>query len=157
MSDGVANVAVDHSRHSEPLQTGRVGDVFDLACPVKQPVLSHMGALGPKTEGALNEVADIRYSNTASCAVDHIKLSWPRSASVGDEMAMEGEAMSLVTLSLAADRARRPSKWKKLLAEIRQRARSRDELTTLDDHALSDVGLTRSDASNEASKPFWQS
>jgi len=65
--------------------------------------------------------------------------------------------MSLVTLSLAADRARRPSKWKKLLAEIRQRARSRDELTTLDDHALSDVGLTRSDASNEASKPFWQS
>jgi uncharacterized protein YjiS (DUF1127 family) len=65
--------------------------------------------------------------------------------------------MSLMTLSVTAVRSRRLPKWKRLLIELRQRARSRYELMTLDDHALSDIGLTRADASNEAGKPFWHS
>lgn len=62
--------------------------------------------------------------------------------------------MSLMTLRATAIRSRRLPKWKQLLAELRQRAFSRYELMTLDDRALSDVGLTRADASNEAGKPF---
>jgi uncharacterized protein YjiS (DUF1127 family) len=63
--------------------------------------------------------------------------------------------MSLMTLSVTAVPSRRLPKWRKLLAQLRQRARSRHELMMLDDRALSDVGLTRADASTEASKPFW--
>jgi uncharacterized protein YjiS (DUF1127 family) len=65
--------------------------------------------------------------------------------------------MSLMILSVTANsRSRRLPRWKQLLAELRQRARSRYELMALDDRQLSDVGLTRTEASHEASKPFWQ-
>ena len=39
----------------------------------------------------------------------------------------------------------------------RQRARSREELSRLSNHMLKDIGLSRSDALREASKPFFRS
>jgi uncharacterized protein YjiS (DUF1127 family) len=42
------------------------------------------------------------------------------------------------------------------IAEWRRRARSRRDLMTLNDRELSDAHLTRCDALNEASKPFWK-
>jgi uncharacterized protein YjiS (DUF1127 family) len=66
--------------------------------------------------------------------------------------------MSLMTLSVTAVRSRRLRTWSELQAvfiEWRQRVRSRYDLMMLDDRQLRDVGLTRSDARNEASKPFW--
>jgi uncharacterized protein YjiS (DUF1127 family) len=36
------------------------------------------------------------------------------------------------------------------------RSRERRALLSLDDHMLRDVGLSRAEISNEASKPFWQ-
>jgi uncharacterized protein YjiS (DUF1127 family) len=67
--------------------------------------------------------------------------------------------MSLVALSLTAVRTRRVPSWSELQAvfnEWRQRARSRYELSMLDDHQLWDMGMTHTDADNEADKPFWQ-
>jgi uncharacterized protein YjiS (DUF1127 family) len=49
--------------------------------------------------------------------------------------------------------------WAELVAQIgewRRRIRSRDELLTLDDRDLQDIGLTHLDARREASKPFWR-
>ena len=43
-----------------------------------------------------------------------------------------------------------------LFAEWRRRARTRNELVMLNDRQLSDIRLSRSDALNEASKPFWR-
>jgi uncharacterized protein YjiS (DUF1127 family) len=66
--------------------------------------------------------------------------------------------MSLMTLSVTAVRSRRLPKWSELRAvfiEWRGRINSRYELMMLDDRQLWDVGLTRSDAANEAGKPFW--
>jgi uncharacterized protein YjiS (DUF1127 family) len=36
-----------------------------------------------------------------------------------------------------------------------ERASSRDELRNFGDRDLSDIGLSRADASREATKPFW--
>ncbi|MGA2313513.1 MAG: DUF1127 domain-containing protein [Xanthobacteraceae bacterium] len=47
------------------------------------------------------------------------------------------------------------SQRKNGLAGWRQRARSRDELATLSDRVLQDIGLSRCTANFEASKPFW--
>jgi uncharacterized protein YjiS (DUF1127 family) len=38
----------------------------------------------------------------------------------------------------------------------RERARGRQQLRTLDDHLLRDIGLTRLQAEAEANKPFWR-
>lgn len=67
--------------------------------------------------------------------------------------------MSLLTLSVTAARTRRVPSWSELRAafkEWRERARSRYELSMLDDHQLWDIGMTRTDAHTEADKPFWQ-
>jgi uncharacterized protein YjiS (DUF1127 family) len=68
-------------------------------------------------------------------------------------------AMSAMTHHVAAISARRLLDWSKLkaaLVEWRNRAVSRRELKELSDHDLSDLALTRPEADNEASKPFWQ-
>jgi uncharacterized protein YjiS (DUF1127 family) len=52
-----------------------------------------------------------------------------------------------------------PSLRKKLvetLREWRRRLRSRRDLMTLSDRDLWDMRLTRTDAEQEASKPFWR-
>jgi len=41
------------------------------------------------------------------------------------------------------------------LALWQERMHERHQLRMLDDHMLHDVGLTRADVENEASKPFW--
>jgi uncharacterized protein YjiS (DUF1127 family) len=43
-----------------------------------------------------------------------------------------------------------------LVGEWMHRIESRRELAGLTDRALRDVGITRVDAINEASKPFWR-
>jgi uncharacterized protein YjiS (DUF1127 family) len=47
------------------------------------------------------------------------------------------------------------SQVKRHIAEWRIRACSRNELAILSDRTLRDIGLSRSDAMFEASKPFW--
>ena len=49
--------------------------------------------------------------------------------------------------------------WRRLLSTLRlwqQRARGRQQLRDLDDHALRDIGITRLQAEAEAAKPFWR-
>jgi uncharacterized protein YjiS (DUF1127 family) len=43
-----------------------------------------------------------------------------------------------------------------LLLIWQQRARDRQQLQTLSDYMLRDIGLTRADVFAEASKPFWR-
>jgi uncharacterized protein YjiS (DUF1127 family) len=43
-----------------------------------------------------------------------------------------------------------------LLKTWRRRAYERQTLVTLSDAMLRDIGITRCDAMNEASKPFWR-
>jgi uncharacterized protein YjiS (DUF1127 family) len=43
-----------------------------------------------------------------------------------------------------------------LIGEWIHRIESRRELASLSDCALRDIGITRVDAINEASKPFWR-
>jgi len=67
--------------------------------------------------------------------------------------------MSLMSLTITAVHSRRLPRWielKALFGEWRQRARSRYELTALNERELSDAGLTRMDACNEHEKPFWR-
>ena len=67
---------------------------------------------------------------------------------------------------------RRTAEWRLVLAERwcaglaaitailwqwRERSRSRRALAAFDDHQLSDIGLSRADASRESSKWPWQS
>ena len=44
----------------------------------------------------------------------------------------------------------------KVMLVWRERARQRRALTSLDDHLLRDVGLSRAEAVREARKPFWR-
>jgi uncharacterized protein YjiS (DUF1127 family) len=42
------------------------------------------------------------------------------------------------------------------VSEWRRRSRDRRELAAMSDRSLRDIGLTRYDATYEASKPFWR-
>jgi uncharacterized protein YjiS (DUF1127 family) len=64
-----------------------------------------------------------------------------------------------MTFSPTAVRTRRLPSWNELRAvfkEWRDRASSRRELRMLADCQLWDMRMTRTDAHNEANKPFWQ-
>jgi len=50
----------------------------------------------------------------------------------------------------------RLKKFKELLALWRRRSYERQVLAGLSDPLLRDIGITRCDAMNEASKPFWR-
>jgi uncharacterized protein YjiS (DUF1127 family) len=66
--------------------------------------------------------------------------------------------MSTITLAFATVRPQRLLHWNKVkacFAEWRHRARSRRELANLSVTELLDIGLTRTDACHETSKPFW--
>ena len=43
-----------------------------------------------------------------------------------------------------------------LALSAHERWRQRQHLMMLDDHLLKDIGLSRSDADQESSKPFWK-
>ena len=53
------------------------------------------------------------------------------------------------------DRGLRWSQVKRNLAEWQRRARSRNELMNLSDRSLRDIGISRSAADFEATRPFW--
>jgi uncharacterized protein YjiS (DUF1127 family) len=42
------------------------------------------------------------------------------------------------------------------IVEWKHRSRSRRELLTLDEHELSDAGITHAEARTEGRKPFWR-
>ena len=75
--------------------------------------------------------------------------------------------MSLTTLALRHNTFRflAPSAWERrvrpwpalvaTLALWRQRRRTRQQLSTLDDRALADIGLTRAQQLIECSRPSW--
>jgi uncharacterized protein YjiS (DUF1127 family) len=46
--------------------------------------------------------------------------------------------------------------WIDLLLSWWEVARQRRDLATLDDQALHDIGLSRSDVAAETAKPFWR-
>jgi uncharacterized protein YjiS (DUF1127 family) len=64
----------------------------------------------------------------------------------------------------ASRRARRGSSWAHIVQRAvdlvltwRRRARDRQQLQSLSDRMLRDIGLTRADVFAEASKHFWRS
>jgi uncharacterized protein YjiS (DUF1127 family) len=64
------------------------------------------------------------------------------------------------TMNWSTGRTFRLSCWKEVkrrFAEWCLRARSRNELITLNEWILRDIGVSRFDAKSEASKPFWMS
>jgi len=66
--------------------------------------------------------------------------------------------MSTTILDVTPVCPRRALRWsqvKRHLSEWRQFARSRNELMSLSDRALADIGISRSTARFEASKSFW--
>lgn len=68
-----------------------------------------------------------------------------------------GHALSqtsdLVTLAIGFIRL--PIKLLTVVGEWQHRSSQREHLGDLDDRLLKDMGLTRSDVFQEASKPFW--
>jgi uncharacterized protein YjiS (DUF1127 family) len=46
--------------------------------------------------------------------------------------------------------------WIALVKMWWRRMQDRQTLATMDDQSLHDIGITRCDAMNEASKPFWR-
>ena len=67
--------------------------------------------------------------------------------------------MSALHLTDYATQARAPRNiagFLSVIGEWAHRIESRRELAGLCDRALRDIGLTRVDAINEASKPFWR-
>jgi len=68
------------------------------------------------------------------------------------------EAAMSISTNAACVGPHRSSPWGQLnllLDEWWQRSRSRNELESLDNAMLRDIGLSRSEAGFEASKPFW--
>ncbi len=62
------------------------------------------------------------------------------------------------TVTMTNYRTRRVFDWdrvKSRIAEWQQRSRSRQELESLSDASLHDIGITRCDVHREARKPFW--
>jgi len=51
---------------------------------------------------------------------------------------------------------RAPAKMIDMILTWQERAEERAHLASLDDHALSDVGLSRADVQHEVSLPFWR-
>ena len=74
------------------------------------------------------------------------------------------EELPIRTLVAYASDAIAGTTWKELLgfgahkamAEWRRRARMRNELTTLSDGDLRDIGWTRAEVDAERRKPFWR-
>ena len=69
--------------------------------------------------------------------------------------------MTTIVLNIVA--SLRPKSWSHFFAGIKHhllewghRTRSRLELSTMGDHELWDLGMTRGTAIFEATKPFWQ-
>jgi uncharacterized protein YjiS (DUF1127 family) len=67
--------------------------------------------------------------------------------------------MSMAQISEGLNWQRRDRDGRGLIALLktwRRRAEERQTLVTMSDMMLRDIGITRCDAMNEASKPFWR-
>lgn len=60
-----------------------------------------------------------------------------------------------MSISTTTGRAERPSGLMSLFGDMRELRRQRTALAHLDPHLLNDIGLTRSEARREASRPAW--
>jgi uncharacterized protein YjiS (DUF1127 family) len=60
-----------------------------------------------------------------------------------------------MTLKSISQQSSTWSHFKHRIVEWRRRSLSRQELESLSDATLRDIGITRCDAKLEASKPFW--
>jgi uncharacterized protein YjiS (DUF1127 family) len=72
---------------------------------------------------------------------------------------MKESAMSMAQISEGMNWRKRDRDGRGLIALLktwRRRAEERQMLVTMSDMMLRDIGITRCDAMNEASKPFWR-
>jgi uncharacterized protein YjiS (DUF1127 family) len=72
---------------------------------------------------------------------------------------MKESAMSMAQISEGMNWRKRDRDGSGLIALLktwRRRADERQTLVTMSDIMLRDIGITRCDAMNEASKPFWR-
>jgi uncharacterized protein YjiS (DUF1127 family) len=63
-----------------------------------------------------------------------------------------------MTTTIISFQTQRLFSWQKVMRRIgewQRRSRSRQELESLSDATLRDIGITRCDAHREAHKPFW--
>lgn len=65
-------------------------------------------------------------------------------------------ALHLADYAIHTRAPRNIARFLSVIGEWAHRIESRRELAGLCDRALRDIGLTRVDAINEASKPFWR-
>ena len=66
--------------------------------------------------------------------------------------------MSTMSLGITTVRSRRGLRWSQVkqgLAEWQRGARSRNELMSLSDRCLQDIGVSRCTSDFEGCKPFW--
>ncbi|CDF84997.1 hypothetical protein PKB_3658 [Pseudomonas knackmussii B13] len=71
---------------------------------------------------------------------------------------MKAQLGFVITPHKAARNALHPSLWQRLQARIwrwRELARQREQLASLSDEALKDIGLSRADILQESETPFW--
>lgn len=67
--------------------------------------------------------------------------------------------LNIFIRALDAERKKEVFSWKRVMKQCRvyqARAGQRRQLLQLSDRQLNDIGITRVDAFQEASKPFWQ-
>jgi uncharacterized protein YjiS (DUF1127 family) len=65
---------------------------------------------------------------------------------------------AMTTTTMTSFRSQGLSSWERVmrrLGEWQRRSRSRQELESLSDATLRDIGITRCDVHREANKPFW--
>ncbi len=80
-------------------------------------------------------------------------IAWLEVSSNLQRRAHLAHAVDRAVLRPLADRALRAAA---VLGEWQRRRRDRGELARLDPRLLRDIGITRYDALQEASKPFWK-
>lgn len=65
---------------------------------------------------------------------------------------------AMTTTTMTSFRTQRTFSWDQVIrriAEWQRRSRSRQELESLSDATLRDIGISRCDAHREMHKPFW--
>jgi uncharacterized protein YjiS (DUF1127 family) len=100
-----------------------------------------------------------RTGKTENCACSHILLGL---AAVSVQMRRTEFAMNTINWDLRNLTAQTHSGlcWsdiKRQLVDWQHNIRSRNELESLDDRCLQDIGISRGTTSLEAAKPFWMS
>lgn len=73
---------------------------------------------------------------------------------------MQGDCTGTIRMAAREEARARALRWLAIgwawFSAWRERARSRRQLLTMDDHLLKDIGVTRHEAEYEARQPFWR-